>query len=125
MVHTASHDFLQEFAEAWNRHDTDGILSMMTSDCVMCLAAGPTKWGSRFEGQDAIRLAIDDLFKRMPDVQWQDPRHFVSSDRGVTEWTMIATTREGRRIEANGCDVFRFRDGRISAKDSYRKFPSA
>ena len=58
----------------------------------------------------------------MPDAQWQGARHFISGDRGVTEWTMQATTRDGKRIDARGCDVFHFKDGRIAFKDSYRKF---
>jgi len=116
--------FLDAFVSAWNRHDTNAILEMMTSDCVLSLASGPSKEGSRFEGREAIRAAIGDLLARMPDVQWQNPRHFVSGDRGVTEWTMLATTRDGRRIEANGCDIFHFKDGRVAIKNSYRKFPA-
>ena len=29
---TVTVEFLEAFADAWNRHDTDAILSMMTSD---------------------------------------------------------------------------------------------
>ena len=36
----------------------------------------------------------------------------------------MATTRDGQRIDARGCDVFHFKDGRIAFKDSYRKFPA-
>ena len=39
---------LDAFADAWNRHDSDAIVSMMTEDCVMCLSAGPTKEEARF-----------------------------------------------------------------------------
>ena len=116
--------FLDAFAQAWNRHDTNAIVEMMTPDCVLCFSAGATSDGSRFEGRDAVRAAINDLFVRMPDAQWQGARHFISGDRGVTEWTMVATTRDGQRIDARGCDVFHFKDGRIAFKDSYRKFPA-
>ncbi|MBE2241274.1 MAG: nuclear transport factor 2 family protein, partial [Burkholderiaceae bacterium] len=27
-------EVLQEFAEAWNRHDVDALMSFMTDDCV-------------------------------------------------------------------------------------------
>jgi ketosteroid isomerase-like protein len=116
--------FLDAFAQAWNRHDTDAILAMMTPDCVLCFSAGATRDGSRFEGQEAVRAAIDDLFVRMPDARWQEPQHFVSGDRGVTEWTMLATTRDEQRIDARGCDIFHFRDGLVAFKNSYRKFPA-
>ena len=64
---------------------------------------------------------MEAVFARVPDVQWRNARHFIAGDRGVTEWTMTGTTADGQRIEANGCDVFTFRDGLIALKDSYRK----
>ena len=34
--------FLDAFAQAWNRHDTNAIVEMMTPDCVLCFSAGAT-----------------------------------------------------------------------------------
>ena len=48
MADTVTPEFLDAFADAWNRHDSDAIVSMMTEDCVMCLSAGPTKEEARF-----------------------------------------------------------------------------
>ncbi len=46
----------------------------------------------------------------------------ASGDRGVSQWTFVATRADGGgRIEAAGCDLFTFRDGRIAVKDAYRK----
>jgi ketosteroid isomerase-like protein len=45
----------------------------------------------------------------------------VCGDRGVSEWTFTGTYADGRRVEVRGCDLFRFRDGRIALKNSYRK----
>lgn len=33
---------LDEFADAWNRHDLDALMSMMTADCVFQASAGNT-----------------------------------------------------------------------------------
>jgi ketosteroid isomerase-like protein len=60
-----------------------------------------------------------------PDAQWNDPRHFVAGDRGVSEWRFTGTRSDGTRVEVNGCDVFTFRDGKIHVKDSFRKFRPA
>jgi ketosteroid isomerase-like protein len=30
-------DLLREFAEAWNRHDIDALMSFMTDDCLRSL----------------------------------------------------------------------------------------
>jgi rhodanese-related sulfurtransferase len=44
----------------------------------------------------------------------------VAGDRGFAEWSFTETTTDGgRRIIR--CDLFEFRDGRISRKDAYRK----
>ena len=121
MNDTVSLEFLAAFAEAWNRHDAQAIVAMMTPDCVMCLSAGPTREGSRYEGRDAVRAAAEAMFARFADAAWLDARHFISANRGVSEWTFRATGADGTQIETHGCDIFRFRDGLISVKDSYRK----
>ena len=43
-----SYAFLEAFADAWNRHDVDAILSAMTSDCVFQPSAGPDVDGRCF-----------------------------------------------------------------------------
>lgn len=114
-------EFLDKFADAWNRHDVEAIVSMMTPDCVMFLSGGPDADGRRLDGVDAVRSATADAFKGLPDAQWEEPKHFVAGDRGVTQWTFTATRPDGSRIRSVGCDVFLFRDGLIAVKDSYRK----
>ena len=115
-------DFLQSFAEAFNRHDVDAIMSHMTDDCVFALSAGPDRQGVRYVGSAQVRQGILKVFEAYPDGQWQEPVHFVSGDRGVTEWVFRGTrSADGTRVESNGCDLFTFRDGKISVKDSYRK----
>jgi hypothetical protein len=46
---------LQAFADAWNRHDVDALMSFMTDDCVFEASAGPDVNGSRYAGRDAVR----------------------------------------------------------------------
>jgi steroid delta-isomerase-like uncharacterized protein len=113
--------WLQAFADAFNRHDGDAIMSFMTDDCVFESSAGPEVCGTRFEGREAVRAAFVDVWTTFPDAHWGDARHFVCDDRGVSEWTFTGTRRDGARIEVHGCDLFRFRDGKIALKNSYRK----
>jgi ketosteroid isomerase-like protein len=113
-------EFLDAFAAAWNRHDVNGILAMMTDDCVFQPGVGPDVHGNRFRGQDDVRQGIEKFLAAHPDARWNDPVHFIASDRGVTEWLFTATGPSGP-IEARGCDVFTFREGKIAVKDSYRK----
>ena len=41
--------FLEQFAEAWNRHDIDALMSFMADDCVFHAAAGPDLRGRSFD----------------------------------------------------------------------------
>ena len=113
--------FLQAFADAWNRHDIDALMSFMTDDCVFEASAGPEVCGTRCAGREAVRAGFAEVWATYPDAHWGVARHFVHGERGVSEWTFTGTRADGARVEVNGCDVFTFRDGRISLKNSYRK----
>jgi hypothetical protein len=47
--------------------------------------------------------------------------HFVSGNKGISQWTICGTSTNGQRIEVHGCDFYTFRDGKIIKKDSYWK----
>jgi steroid delta-isomerase-like uncharacterized protein len=116
---------LDRFAEAWNRHDLEALMSMMTDDCVFQASAGPHVDGQRSEGTKAVRTAYAAVFETFPDAHWATPQHFIAGDRGVSEWTFTGTRTDRSRVEVTGCDLFTFRDGKIAVKNSYRKNRSA
>jgi ketosteroid isomerase-like protein len=113
--------FLQAFTDAWNRHVLDGLMSFMTDDCVFQTAAGAERGGTRHSGREAVRRAFEQAWLAFPDAQWRNGRHFIQGERGVSEWTFVGTKADGTRVEADGCDLFTFRDGRIAVKDAFRK----
>lgn len=112
---------LDDFAAAWNRHDVEGLMACMAPDCVFEAAAGPDVTGARHVGTEAVRRAYAAVFATYADGRWNQPRHFVAGDRAVSEWTFTGTTRDGTRVEVNGCDIFTLKAGRIAVKNSYRK----
>lgn len=114
-------DFLQAFADAWNRHDADSLMSFMTEDCVFEASAGPEICGTRYAGREAVRAGFEEVWASFPDAHWSGARHLVRGDRGVSEWTFTGTRADGTRVEVHGCDLFTFRDGKIALKNSYRK----
>ena len=116
---------LDRFADAWNRHDLDALMSMMTEDCVFEASAGPEVDGQRSDGKAAVRAAYAAVFETFPDAHWANPRHLIAGNRGVSEWTFTGTRTDGTRVEVSGCDLFTFRDGKIAVKNSYRKNRSA
>ncbi len=114
-------DVLQAFADAWNRHDVDALMSFMTDDCVFDASAGPDVCGTRYVGREAVRAGFAAVWNDFPDAHWGNARHFVHGNRGVSEWTFTGTRADGSRVEVHGCDLFTFADGKISLKNSYRK----
>jgi len=115
-------DALREVLEAFNRHDLDAIMSHFADDCVFESPRGPDPWGRRFVGKDEVRLGLAARFEGIPDVHYGDDDHFACGSRGVSEWTIRGTTREGERIEVRGCDLWTFEDDtRLARKDSFWK----
>ena len=112
---------LAAFADAWNRHDLEALMTFMTDDCVFETAAGPEACGARHVGHADVRTAFESAWKNFPDAQWRNGTHFVAGDRGVSEWLFTGTAADGSRVEANGVDVFTFRDGKIAVKNVFRK----
>ena len=114
-------EVLQAFADAWNRHDVDALMSFMTEDCVFEASAGADVCGQRYTGSEAVRAAFAEVWEIFPDAHWGNARHFVDGDRAVSEWTFTGTRADGSRVEVHGCDLFTFRGGKIFLKNSYRK----
>ncbi|MET4387262.1 ketosteroid isomerase-like protein [Bradyrhizobium sp. F1.4.3] len=112
---------LQAFADAWNRHDIDALMSFMTEDCVFEANAGPDVVGTSFHGYKDVRHGFQRAWQIYPDARWTGARHFVSGDRGASEWIFSGTAKSGARIEVAGCDLFRFRGDKIVVKNSFRK----
>lgn len=114
-------DFLQSFTDAFNAHDVKAIMRHMTDDCVFEASAGPDVNGQKFTGQQQVARAFEDVFATFPDAQWVDAKHFISGNRGFSEWIFKGTKKDGTRVEVTGCDLFTFSGGKIAIKNSYRK----
>jgi len=112
---------LEAFADGWNRHDVDFLMTFMAADCVFETSTGPEAAGKRYVGREQVREGFASVFRRFPDVHFSNARHFVSGDRGLSEWLFTATTIDGKKIEVAGCDVFTFKGDKIAVKNSYLK----
>jgi ketosteroid isomerase-like protein len=112
---------LARMSDGFRRHDVDAILDTFAEDGRFDITRGPDPWGERFQGKPAIRKALEQLFAGIADVQFVDATSWVKGDRGTSEWTCVGTTAKGRPIRVRGCDLFEFRNGLITCKDSYFK----
>jgi len=117
----ASSATLEALFDAFNRHDADAVLSFMTEDCVFDAAAGAAAHGTRYQGRQEVRDAFAEVWATFGDARWDAGPHRVDGDFGLSEWVFSGTRADGARIEAEGCDLFTFRDGKIALKRAFRK----
>ena len=120
---TVTADTMKDLLEAFNAHDLNAIMEYFSDDCSMDFPRGPEYFGKRFVGKDQVREALNSRFQGIPNVHYGDARHFVSEDgtRGASEWTLTGTTTAGVNLKVRGCDLWEFRDGKVTRKDSYWK----
>jgi ketosteroid isomerase-like protein len=112
---------LRSFLDAFNRHDLVAIMSFFGNHPVFDMPRGPQPWGTRAEGEAEVRALLATRFEGIPDVNYSEDRHFVCGDRGVSEWLLTGTARDGKKIRVRGCDLFEFAGGKITKKDSFWK----
>jgi ketosteroid isomerase-like protein len=112
---------LEEILDAFNRHDLDAIMGFFTDDCSFDMPRGTERWGLRLMGKAQVREGLASRFAGIPDVRYDEDRHFVAGNRGVSEWRLSGTTVSGRRIDVCGCDLWEFRGDKVVRKDSYWK----
>ena len=117
----ANRETVEAFAEAWNRHDLHAIMESMTDDCVFIGPAGGDGFGSRTEGQAQVRELFAQFFGAYPDLQFKDANIFVNGDDAILEATQSRTESDGTKAVCRGCDVLKFRDGKIWTKSYYVK----
>jgi ketosteroid isomerase-like protein len=114
---------LIELCDAFNAHDLDRIMVCFADDCVLEMPRGAKPFGARFTGKQAVRDALATRFEGLPDVHYGNGEHFVdaAANTGMSKWLLTGTNREGKKVEAHGCDFYTFRDGKVTRKDSYWK----
>ena len=114
---------LGELCDAFNAHDLNRVMAMFAEDCVLFMPRGSRPWGTRFDGQAQVRAALATRFEGLPDAKWSNDEHFVDdvTNTGVSKWTLSGTSRDGKTIEVQGCDIYTFRNGKVTSKDSYWK----
>lgn len=112
---------LAAFTEAWNAHDIDEMMALMTEDCEFLASAGPDREGKRYVGREEVRRAYLTILEAMPDARWRNGRAFVVGDTAFTLWTLTGTMRDGTAIDVDGVDHFVLQGGLIKTKNAFRK----
>tara|TARA_B100001175_G_scaffold126698_1_gene107804 strand:- start:45 stop:452 length:408 start_codon:yes stop_codon:yes gene_type:complete len=112
---------LDEITDAYNRNDTDAVMSFFAEDAVFDHATGPDINGTRFSGLDTIRGIFQGLFDNVESVHWEPIDTRVSGDKAYFEFHRVAKLKSGEIQDYLSVDVLTFREGLIIHKDTFYK----
>jgi ketosteroid isomerase-like protein len=116
----ATVEVVRRFQDAWNAHDVDGVMALMTDDCVF-ESTSPPPDGERVVGQRNVRAFWERFFAESPDAVIEIEELFASGGRATMRWRY----RWGGGMEdgghVRGVDVYSVRAGKIAEKLSYVK----
>jgi ketosteroid isomerase-like protein len=110
---------VERFNEAFNRHDVEGVMDLMTDDCLFENTL-PAPDGERYEGSAAVREFWEGFFGSTPSARFETEELFSTGDRAVVRWVFHWEGENGPG-HVRGVDVFRVRDGKVAEKLSYVK----
>lgn len=124
MTREVTMELLDEIQDGFNRHDVDAILSHFVEDCEWLMARGPNAPKGRCcVGKTEIGLVLRARYLEIPDMRWEEMRHWiVDQSKALSEWVVRGTPKDGEPFEYVGCDLWEFRDGYVTKKDTYWKF---
>lgn len=110
---------IENFNEAFNRHDVDAVMSLMTEDCLF-ENTSPMPDGTRLQGVEVVREFWGKFFTGSPDAFFEAEEIFATGDRCVVRW-IYRKTKEGKPWHLRGVDVFKVVDGKVAEKLAYVK----
>jgi ketosteroid isomerase-like protein len=110
---------IDRFNEAFNTHDVDAIMALMTDDVIFDNTTPPD--GQRFEGQVAVREFWEKFFGANPGAWFDSEDTFAGGDRCTVRWIFTFDKDDPTKGHVKGVDVFKVRDGKVAEKLSYVK----
>jgi len=111
---------VERFNEAFNRHDVDAVMALMTEDCVFENTSPPPD-GERHQGQEAVRGFWERFFHSSPTAAFETEEMLACGDCCVVRWLYRWVDGKGQPGHVRGIDLFRVYDGRVAEKLSYVK----
>ena len=106
------------FNDAFNDHDVEGMMALMSDDCVFENTA-PAPDGTAYTGKEEVTRFWQEFFLVSPQAHIEIEDVFGLGDRCIMRWKY--SWAAGEKDHVRGVDVFRVTDGRISEKLSYVK----
>ena len=114
-------ELMRQISAAFNSRDVERIVQCFAEDGVFCLARGPESVGRTLKGKAAIRKALADRFKQIPDMRWENEDYILAGDRAISIWTVRGRGADGEDLNYQGCDIYRFEGDKIVHKNTFWK----
>lgn len=111
---------IERFRLAFNAHDVNAVMALMTEDCVFENTYPPPD-GERFEGAAAVRAYWIRFFAESPNAHFESEELAACGSRGYLRWRYWWVNPNGTRGTVRGVDIFHIRDDKIAEKLSYVK----
>jgi steroid delta-isomerase-like uncharacterized protein len=118
----STRELVARWLDAWNSHDPDRVLLLLTDD----IEARDDSWPTPMRGHDQVRKFLSALWRAVPDMAFEllaGPYVIPDEPRAAFHWrgTGSFTGRmdppgfapTGRRWQIDGADFHEYRDGRI------------
>jgi len=111
-------DVVERFNDAFNEHDVDAVMALMTDDCAFESTTPPD--GGRFDGQREVRSFWEEFFSSTPTARFEGEDVIGAGDRCIVRWR-YTWEEDGEQRHLRGVDVMRVRDGKVAEKFAYVK----
>ena len=115
-------EFTQRWLEAWNSHEPDRLLALMTED----IEYRDDSWPKTMHGQADVREFLEAIWRATPDMTFEllaGPYVIPGEPRAAFHWRGGGThtgpleppgfAPTGRAWELDGVDFHEYRDGRV------------
>jgi len=116
---------LEEWGEAWNSHQVEGVLSCVTDDIVY-EDLGEAR---AMRGKAEMRTWLNNMFSAFPDFKMDFKALFVSGDWAGTEWVMSGAFKgelqpfglqpTGKSFSVRGASITEMRGGKVKRHADY------
>ncbi|MCV2368895.1 nuclear transport factor 2 family protein [Roseateles oligotrophus] len=123
-IQAINHQGLERFLSAWSTRDPEAVLLAAHPDFVYQASVGPEP-GSRWSSPAELRQGLAAMFAHDQGAEVDILECKIDGDAGHLLWRYRFKRADGTEDMQLGCDLLRFRDGRLVLKDSYRKVSAA
>ena len=118
-------ELMRAISAAFNSRDVERIVDCFAEDGIFCLARGPEPVGRTLKGKAAIRKALADRFRQIPDMRWENEEYILAPgddiDRAISVWTVRGKSADGEALDYQGCDIYTFKGDKIIHKNTFWK----